>query len=100
MRLPRTTLLFVLIFSDLFAFNLSAKERAREAWFIDVGGGQATLLVAPPGESLSVDTGWPGFNDRDAVRIANAARASGLEKSTMCLSLITAPITRKACSNC
>ena len=43
-------------------------------------GGQATLLVAPSGESLLVDAGWPGFDGRDAERIASAARRAGLER--------------------
>jgi len=36
---------------------------------VDVEGGQSTLLVAPSGESMLVDTGWPGNNGRDAERI-------------------------------
>jgi len=39
---------------------------------IDVEGGQATLFVAPSGQSLLVDTGWPGNDARDAIRIAAA----------------------------
>jgi competence protein ComEC len=49
-------------------------------YVIDVEGGQATLLVAPSGESLLVDTGWPGFENRDAHRIAEAVRDAGLTK--------------------
>jgi len=40
-----------------------------EAYFIDVEGGKATLIVSPAGESLLIDTGFPGFNNRDADRI-------------------------------
>ena len=29
---------------------------------VDVEGGEATLFVAPSGESMLVDTGWPGFD--------------------------------------
>ena len=43
-----------------------------EVYFIDVEGGQATLFVSPAGESMLVDTGWTGFNNRDALRIAGA----------------------------
>ncbi len=50
------------------------------AWFIDVEGGQATLFVAPGGESLLVDTGWPGFSGRDADRIAAACKLAGVTK--------------------
>jgi competence protein ComEC len=42
--------------------------------FIDVEGGQATLIVSPSGESLLVDAGWPGFEGRDADRIVAAAK--------------------------
>jgi beta-lactamase superfamily II metal-dependent hydrolase len=38
-------------------------------WF-DVEGGAATLIVTPAGESVLVDTGWPGA--RDAERIKDA----------------------------
>jgi beta-lactamase superfamily II metal-dependent hydrolase len=48
--------------------------------FIDVEGGQATLVVSPSGESMLVDAGWPGFNGRDAERIVAAAKAAGLSR--------------------
>ncbi len=51
-----------------------------DAYFIDVEGGQATLFVAPSGESLLVDTGWPGNNGRDADRIVAMAKLAGLQK--------------------
>ena len=38
-----------------------------DIYVIDVEGGEATLFVAPSGESLLVDTGWPGFDGRDAA---------------------------------
>ena len=54
--------------------------RPLEIHFIDVEGGQATLFVLPTGESLLVDTGFPGDNGRDADRIAAAAKRAGLSK--------------------
>ncbi len=45
-----------------------------DIYVIDVEGGEATLFVGPTGESLLVDTGWPGFDGRDADRIVAAAR--------------------------
>jgi beta-lactamase superfamily II metal-dependent hydrolase len=48
--------------------------------FIDVEGGQATLLVAPAGESMLVDAGFPGNEGRDADRIAAAAKRAGLTR--------------------
>ncbi len=47
---------------------------------VDVEGGQATLFVAPMGQSLLVDTGWPGNNGRDAGRIVAAAHDLGLQR--------------------
>src|SRR5271155_797047 len=49
-------------------------------YFVDVEGGQATLFVTPGGQSLLIDTGWPGFEGRDAERIVAAARLEGLSK--------------------
>ncbi len=51
-----------------------------KVFFIDVEGGQATLFVAPTGESLLVDTGWSGHGGRDADRIASAAHKAGLSR--------------------
>lgn len=50
------------------------------AWFIDVEGGQATLMISPTGESLLVDTGWADYNGRDADRIVAAAKAAGVKQ--------------------
>jgi beta-lactamase superfamily II metal-dependent hydrolase len=48
--------------------------------WIDVEGGAATLIVTPAGESILMDAGWPGFNDRDPKRIAAAAERAGVRK--------------------
>jgi beta-lactamase superfamily II metal-dependent hydrolase len=45
---------------------------------IDVEGGQATLVVAPSGQSMLVDTGWPTDSARDAERIAAAVTKAGI----------------------
>jgi beta-lactamase superfamily II metal-dependent hydrolase len=49
-----------------------AKQKTLDIYFIDVEGGSATLIVTPEGESLLVDSGFPG--DRDAGRIAKVAK--------------------------
>jgi len=49
-------------------------------FFADVAGGQATLFVTPAGQSLLIDTGWPGFNGRDADRIVALAHRAGLRR--------------------
>ena len=51
-----------------------------DIYFIDVEGGQATLVVTPAGGSLLVDAGWSGFDGRDADRIASAATLAGLAR--------------------
>ncbi len=53
---------------------------ALRAFLIDVEGGEATLFVAPSGESLLVDAGWPGFAGRDADRIAEVAKKAGVKQ--------------------
>lgn len=47
------------------------KKRGLEIWFIDTEGGAATLIVAPTGESVLIDSGNPG--KRDAERIHKVA---------------------------
>jgi len=47
---------------------------------IDVEGGQATLLVAPSGASLLVDTGWPTPDGRDATRVQQAMQDAGITR--------------------
>src|SRR5262249_9188128 len=66
----------------LFALSsvLPAAKKNLEVYFIDVEGGQATLFVSPSGESMMVDAGWAGFNNRDAERIAAAAKSAGVKK--------------------
>jgi competence protein ComEC len=52
--------------------------QALRLYFIDVEGGQATLIVAPSGQSMLVDTGWPTDTLRDAGRIAAAVKKAGV----------------------
>ena len=42
--------------------------------FIDVMGGAATLIVTPERESILIDSGWPGFDDRDPKRIVHVLK--------------------------
>ncbi len=51
-----------------------------DLYFIDTEGGQATLVVAPSGQSLLIDTGYTGFGGRDTLRIAAAAKDAGVKK--------------------
>lgn len=54
------------------------QKKALEVYFVDVEGGQSTLFVSPSGQSLLVDTGWPG--EHDAGRIAAIAKMAGLSQ--------------------
>ncbi len=51
-----------------------AAKRDLRVYFIDVEGGQSTLFVTPTGQSLLIDTGWPGNEGRDADRILAATK--------------------------
>ena len=62
------------------AVLLPAQTRTLDIYWNDVEGGAATLIIAPSGESLLVDTGFPGNDDRDAKRIAATAMAAGLTR--------------------
>src|SRR6266446_4133954 len=54
------------------------KRDALDIYFVDVEGGQSTLFVSPSGQSLLVDTGFPGA--RDADRIAGIVKQTGLTR--------------------
>src|SRR5262245_64095172 len=49
-------------------------------YFIDVEGGQSTLIVTPAGQSLLIDTGYAGNDGRDVRRIRAAARHAGVSR--------------------
>src|SRR5258706_15092330 len=50
-------------------------------YVIDVEGGGATLVIAPSGQSMLIDSGSPGpAAERDSARIAEAMRAAGLTR--------------------
>ncbi len=75
------------IFALLMAFSpKSACAQSTSAaghlliYSIDVEGGQSTLLVAPSGESLLVDTGWPDNGGRDAERIQQAMQDADVKR--------------------
>jgi len=70
-------LLLLLAFS---AAGIAHAAKTLDIVFVDVEGGQATLIVTPAGESLLVDTGWRGYNGRDADRIAQAAKKAHIKK--------------------
>ncbi len=66
-------LMILLSLAQLFAQNL-------RIYAIDVEGGKATLYVSPSGESMLIDTGYAGHNNRDADRIVAATKSAGLKQ--------------------
>ncbi len=85
--MPRFALAALLLLAGLPA----APRTTLDIYFIDVEGGQSTLLVAPNGESFLIDAGFPGNGTfasvsgdpakaRDAQRILAAARDAGVTR--------------------
>ena len=77
------------VFVVFFCFALSVAtpcaaantpSKPLQIYFIDVEGGQATLVLSPSGQSLLIDTGWPGYEGRDADRIIAVAHQLGLKQ--------------------
>lgn len=75
-RGTHAVLLICFFFSLQSALAKSAKQL--QIFSIDVEGGQSTLIVAPSGESLLIDTGWPG--EENAEKIIAATKAAGIKK--------------------
>jgi beta-lactamase superfamily II metal-dependent hydrolase len=71
--------------SLLFPRALSSASRDLEIYWIDAEGGAATLIVAPGGQSMLVDSANRTPDDRDARRILAAARLAGLTRIDMLL---------------
>src|SRR5205807_729882 len=81
-RFRSTVLLGILnLFLLLLAWASPGRDgKPLEVYLVDVEGGQATLFVTPSGQSLLIDTGWPGNDGRDADRIVAAAKRAGIGK--------------------
>ena len=84
LALPVTALLLPLCCLVLFCPRWAAAQSTAPhhllIYSIDVEGGQSTLLVAPSGASLLVDTGWPTSDGRDAGRIQQAMHDAGITR--------------------
>ena len=58
----------------------STARQGLDIYFIDVMGGAATLVVTPERESILIDSGWPGQEDRDPKRIEHVVKdVAGLD---------------------
>jgi competence protein ComEC len=68
------------VLTCLILFAGFASAQNLHIYAIDVEGGKSTLYVSPSGESMLVDTGYAGNNNRDADRIAAAAASAGVKR--------------------
>ena len=80
MRAALTAILSLCFVTSVPIGQAAEAGKPLQIYFIDVEGGQATLVVTPAGESLLIDTGWPGYEGRDADRILGAAHQAGLKQ--------------------
>lgn len=71
-RFPLLSLLPALLF--LCGAGAPPEGGGLDIYFVDVQGGAATLIVTPERETILIDTGWPGFDDRDPKRIIHALK--------------------------
>jgi beta-lactamase superfamily II metal-dependent hydrolase len=76
----RSALALCCLFTLISFSSRATAAKPLQIYFIDVEGGQATLVVSPSGQSLLIDTGWPGYEGRDADRILAAAHQAGLNQ--------------------
>jgi competence protein ComEC len=75
----RAMALVVAILVTTLAFAQTRTGKTLDVYVVDVEGGNATLFVAPSGESLLIDSGNGGAAaPRDAARILAAAQDAGL----------------------
>ena len=77
--MQRLTLIVPLLFTLAGVLPVPASARNLEIFFIDVEGGQSTLIVTPAGQSLLIDAGYAGREARDAERILAATREAHID---------------------
>ncbi len=71
------------LFTAGLAVSRSAPPMAGtlDIYWIDVEGGASTLIVTPQGQSVLMDSGFAGFGDRDASRVADVlTKEAGLTR--------------------
>jgi competence protein ComEC len=73
-------LIIALLATASSAFAQTPVTKSLDVYVIDVEGGQSTLVVSPSGESLLIDTGWPGFDGRDPARIQAAMKQANISR--------------------
>ena len=77
----RNLLLVLILVAAAASVGAQRAAGALDMYLIDVEGGNATLLVAPSGESMLIDTGNGGAGAaRDAGRTLAAVAGAGLKQ--------------------
>lgn len=76
----RIRIAFFFCIAAVSVYAAASNSKSLLIYSLDVEGGQATLIVSPSGQSLLIDTGWPGGEGRDADRIMAAAHEAGLKQ--------------------
>ncbi len=71
---------YLLALAILSSVSVLQAAETLDMYVIDTEGGKALLIVSPAGESMLIDAGFPGYNDRDAIRIEAAAKAAGVKR--------------------
>lgn len=70
----------VMVLASGVVHPTAQSSKPLDVYFIDVEGGQATLFVTPSGQSMLIDTGYPGFDDRDVKRVIGTMKQAGVTK--------------------
>lgn len=68
------------LMAGLSAASARLATKTLDIYFIDVEGGQSTLIVTPAGQSMLIDTGYPERNGRDPDRIMDAVKSAHLSR--------------------
>jgi competence protein ComEC len=78
--LAATTIAAVTVLTLVTAAPTAQARSTLDIYFIDVEGGQSTLIVTPAGQSMLIDAGYAGFGNRDPDRIMAAARDARISR--------------------
>jgi competence protein ComEC len=79
-RFSATSAAMIALVAGLSAASARPATKTLDIYFIDVEGGQSTLIVTPAGQSLLIDTGYPERNGRDPDRIIEAMKEAALSR--------------------
>jgi beta-lactamase superfamily II metal-dependent hydrolase len=64
--------------ANLAGAAVTSPAKSLDIYYIDTEGGQSTLFVAPGGQTVLIDTGFPGT--RDSGRVLDAIHAAGVKQ--------------------